>query len=457
LTLIFVACTLTLNLIYGVLMSRFLSTSACVLCLGFGGALLSGCNLSSGVSNPFISDKSSHYYAIPPHNTASAVEQPEPVRFKRVTSETLLNADGNFNMVEDSHSVDPAKAHLAARKQVNIRNFKKKAELSPHFSPNAKSGEDGTLRVLRIAGVAPLDDYDVIARSVLRPSTVLDEDVDRGMRNGSASKTEYDVTPSRKPVAVAARLAQIEAASGDVEAVIENGKVLRPPSLPAWRVTKVYARKDKPEAVASADQKTYVHPQAQDVLSGIVVIPPKRSKPVKKSRPLSHVTGDGVAVPGYKPNAVMKVKRGNVDGFQRADAARIEKAIQNTRDIAAHKGQVDGGHRKVTDIRAGRHGGNHRIVLEVSEKPSYRVKVDSLRGVLQMKLDHSDWNLSPQSRFEGSGLFGTYVARQSADGSVFLEVRLKHKTHIVREMILKPGQVRSDGPPVYRLVLDLAT
>ncbi len=417
--------------------------------------MLSGCNLSSGVSNPFISDKQSHYYAVPPHDAGNAVEQPEPVRFTRVTSETLLSADGNFNMVEDSQSVDPAKAHLAARKQVNIRNFKKKEELSPHFSPNAKSGEDGTLRVLRVAGAAPLDDYDVVARSVLRPNTVLDEDVGRNTRIGSA--VAYDVTPPRKPVEVAARLARIEAASGDVDAVIENGRVLRPPSLPAWRVTKVYARKDKPEAVASADQKSYVHPQEREVLSGIIVIPPKRSDGVKKPRPLSRVAESGVALPGYKPDFSMKSADNQMDGFQRADAARIEKALQGARTVVSHKQQGHEGRRKVVDIRAGRYDGNHRIVLEVSEKPSYRVKLDVLRGVLQMKLDNSDWDLSPQSRFDESGLFGTYVARQTASGDVFLEVRLKHKTQIIREMILKPGQVRSEGPPVYRLVLDLAS
>lgn len=439
-------------------MSRIFSTSACFLSLCLGGVTLSGCDVSNGISNPFISGGPSHYYAAPPSDSADAVDQTSALRFTRITSEVLLNAEGNFNMVEDSQSIDPAKAHLAARKNVDVRSFKKKAELSPHFSPHAKSGEDGTLRVLRVAGVDNLSDYDVVARRVLRPNTVLDQDASGDDRRARAPVRDYDVIPARKPSVFPAALSRIETAAGDagvIEAVVKNGFVLRPPGMPPWRMTKNVARVNATTNLSVRQQAQ--HPQTADVLSsGGIVIPPKREKLVK-NKVLFEMHASGIVVPGYKPAFLRQVSsKRSSDGFQYADVARIERNINKTQAIAFNKGRLSADRSQVTEIRAGQHNGNHRIVLELSKKPTYRVKLDALRGVLQMKLDNSDWDLSPQSRFEGSGLFGTYVARQSADGHVLLEVRLKYKTEIIREMILKPSQVRSDGPPVYRLVLDLS-
>ncbi len=69
---------------------------------------------------------------------------------KKIDSESLLDADGHWNIVEKSKSYDPAAAHLRARENVNIKRRGKKAALSAHFKPDAKSGLDGKLRVLRL-------------------------------------------------------------------------------------------------------------------------------------------------------------------------------------------------------------------------------------------------------------------------------------------------------------------
>lgn len=68
-------------------------------------------------------------------------------------SEELLLSKGNMNLIQQGEDkIDPTQAHLMARSKVNPKDKSKKAELSPHFDPNAQSGEDGTVRVLKVQG-----------------------------------------------------------------------------------------------------------------------------------------------------------------------------------------------------------------------------------------------------------------------------------------------------------------
>ncbi len=78
------------------------------------------------------------------------LKPPNIKQVKDIDTESLLEVDGHWNLVEKSQSYDPTKAHLQARKNVNINRRGKKADLSAHFTPNAKSGKDGKLRVLRL-------------------------------------------------------------------------------------------------------------------------------------------------------------------------------------------------------------------------------------------------------------------------------------------------------------------
>lgn len=418
--------------IYGVLMVFFSSRlSSGLFPLALGVILfLTGCKSLTGGTQNFFSSSRDHNVAPVLRVAGHETGRLDTVRFVAVSSEDLLNAEGHFNMVEDSASMDPARAHMVARQNVNTKSFKKKAELTAHFSPNAKSGEDGTSRVLSIARKDAGEEdlyagYDVVAHNVMRPKTVLDQN----KRETGQLEVLADlgvVIPGRKP-SDAVRLAGIQPAAGYVAlpAIVRDGLVVQPPSVPVERYAQ---RPDAGERLQIEAQSYYTHPQIRNV--------PPHDLDREENLPLYQVGDSGVPIPGRKPG-------GNVH------------AKTDARNIVSENQTVPSEATQILKIRTGKYKGNNRIVLESTEKPLYSAHIDDLRGVLQIKLDRAYWRTVPQDNFGASSLFGTYVAREQADGSVFLEVRLKHKTSLVGEMVLKPSQVRSEGMPLYRLVLDL--
>lgn len=138
--------------------------------------VLSGCVTEADVS-AFMSG-----FSVPP--PIASEEKVEDIfdedGYIDVDIEALLDVRGNWNLVEQGRGVDPTQAHMLAREKVDIKRRKYDDGLSAHFQLDAKSGEDGTMRVLSLqrGSKQVLDvsvQYDVSEISVVKPSRMVSE------------------------------------------------------------------------------------------------------------------------------------------------------------------------------------------------------------------------------------------------------------------------------------------
>jgi hypothetical protein len=336
------------------------------------------------------SNKSTHWEA-----SASKSADPSPVRVvhKEVKSEVLLEEEGVWNLVEQSKSYDPAAAHMAARQKVDTSRRNNDTTLSAHFKPDAVSGKDGKLRVLRLdTGKQAYDiykDIEVSESSFVKPaSTVAGEEELRKITSvfgEQGTVALHNVVPPRKPV----RAQEGRDISDVVQASVHD--VVSPPELP---------KSKRPSE--SADRVSSAGSAAAAFLA------------------------DGVPLPRRKPSAS--------SGFG-----------------VIEKGSLSAGTSVINAIRAGVHDGDVRLVIETKNATRYKVAVDHLRNVLRVRLDGAELNIEPQGTLSKSNaLFGTYIAKKRSDGSVLLEVRLKKKSQITDTMILRPSVSTN-----HRIVIDM--
>lgn len=310
-----------------------------------------------------------------------------------VASEDLLGADGNWNVVEQGRSLDPAKAHLAARNRVNTKRRKRMEDLTAHFEPDAKSGQDGTLRIIKIEATEEIPEFEVASNTSPEPENIEEsyEDFNRGQSSflglRSLFKRVNEIpTPDKKP--------------------LKNNS--------------------EPElALLSLRQKT----------EGVIT-PPQLPQFRKPPKALSQKAS--VVIPGRKPDLR---KSAEVLKSQKVTKVHVSK-----KQAQLNKSKTS----KAIKIRSGRHPGRTRLVLEVTKLTKYKVAIDSIRNVLRIKMDRTDWDMKPQSVLKGSRLFGTYIARDLKDGSVLFEVRLSKKTKILDTLILPPNKDAK-----HRIVIDL--
>lgn len=347
-------------------MRTFVFTLLCLFCL-------SGC-----VETPYFPEFMSDYGL-----GASAVsgsddladDLPQDV-IEVVDSEDLLDADGNWQVVEQGRSLDPAMAHMAARKNVDIGRRKPMKDLTAHFEPDAKSGQDGTLRVLRIeadesdAGLGDIDVAQIEPR--IKTSEVSRVPPQRSVFAGLKSMFKPQKYEDTKRVESQEHIAPAE--------VIDVSNALVPPALPHFR---------KP-SLMQVDN---------------VIVPAR--KPVR-ARVISVAS---TVVPKKKP------AQRRVRVFEKEHTDSVSRALY---------------------LRSGRHPGKTRLVLEVSSITKYKVAIDPIRNVLRIKMLDTRWAMKPQGTLRGSRMLGSYIAREQKDGDVLLEVRLNAKTKILGTMVLPP-------------------
>ena len=380
---------------------------------------------------------------------------------KKIKTENLLDAKGSWNLVEKSEAIDPMQAHLMARKKVNTKRRKYNKDLSPHFEPDAKSGKDGKMRVVRLEpNENSLDEFEVAESSITKPEhAVVEGDILQKIKalfgeNDVDSQSYATVIPKRKP---SPRIRGVDGKAEDTnkgwsffskdkkgnqesgsikESTNDVGKVkhksseermvngiVMPPKLPESRkVNSVVVRKTENVNTINED----------DVLAVI--------EDVKK--PLE-VFSEGVVIPKRKPTNISKFS-----------ASAINKIISNPPNKKKKRVNISSGNKdsraSVIRLRSGKHPGKTRLVIEVTRTTKYKVIVDHIRNVLRIKLDNTRWEISPQESFKKSNLLGTYIARGQKDGSTILEVRLKKKTKILDTMILRPNLSSK-----HRVVIDL--
>ncbi len=334
----------------------------------------------------------------------SSIKKRNFISHKVVNTEKLLNVAGNWNIAEQGESYDPAKAHLAARNRVNVKRRGNKSDLVAHFDPDAESGKDGKLRVLRIksgnfTGSDRYSGYNVTETSVAKPTkAVAGRDLMNKISTLFGSQKSDIIVPPRKPV------------RGSAAVVVDNIKAIETPLVTTnARVTGMET----------------------DNGSDAIIVPPKL--PARKIT--SKNSYSNIVVPKPKP------VRGVVNDDKHYSSAQVIKQVGSVKSAKRSS---------VVKMRAGTHPNMTRVVVEVTDVTKYKVTVDHLRNVLRLKLENTSWDIGPQGNINGSALLGSYIVRKQKDGSVLLEVRLKRKVKISDTMILRPNITSK-----HRIVIDL--
>lgn len=310
-----------------------------------------------------------------------------------ISSEELLDAEGEWAIVDKSVGYDPSQAHLKARGNVDPRRRKKMKELSAHFEPDAKSGKDHNDRVLLVdAGKkANKEDDDGFFGDI------------KSLFSGSDSSDSNVPIPKIKPVT--------QASSG-------KSGIITPPPLPARKYNFSVVTPQAPRetsidttvlnaVVSDKPAREEINWNAvQEKPATALIIKPK-SKPLITKSPLPQ-----------SPTPQMK-------------ASSETKTIFN--------------------IRNGRHPGRTRLVLDISDYAEFKTKIDSIRNVLRIRIANADWDAEQQGKFINNSLLGSYIARKDdSDNSVLLEVRLRRSSRILEAAILPPSTTK-----YYRIMIDL--
>lgn len=374
----------------------------------------------------------------------------EPVIPIVIPSEALLDADGNWNLVEKGREYDPAQAHLEARKRVNTKSWKTNKDLAAHFQPDAKSGEDGKIRVLKLerqngARDTSFDEYEVAETSIVKPTTTVAE-IDLVKKITDLFGTADGVpVPRAKPVKEP-RVKDVRVVAQQNNKKVSDhprmvGDVIIPPltpkrkiSLPVAVSTVAVAQLPIKKVEAIVEQEDG---RAENLDDGVIV---PRRKPLRGVKPSSSASqykavkataliaeNSGAPIPVSKPKSRYKTNR-NV----------LEKGIPSSKTV------------RLTKVRAGNHPDRTRVVIEVTRATNYKVAVDHIRKVLRVKITNARSSLNTKGTFSGNKLLGSYVMRSLNDGSILLEMRLKSSARILDTMLLRPNTSSQ-----HRIVIDL--
>lgn len=374
--------------------------------------------------------------------TASQPEKKKKAKKSKTSSEALLNAEGNWNLVEETSENDPALAHQRARDKVDPRRRNVMSELSPHFTPDAKSGEDGKMRVLKLQpnGGAAEDDlgledgFEVAETSISMPSRKVvkpesssrinslfaKESVGLITKAETAEAAEIVAEPEKKPVAAdqpAARKAEEKGGFFD-------------------KLTSVFS-----SAEDEIERKPEVQYDKNTSVTSVSIVPEDSSR----------VSGAGVVLPPQTPARKLdnKSEAEKMPVVVASESAAV-KSESGAQDIISVEAQQSGQVHSI-GMRAAMHPSKTRLAFDFSGAVKYKVAIDHIRNVLRIKFENTIWEQEEQGSLDdASKMLGSYVVRKQPDGSIIFEVRLREKSAIQDAMILRPG-----ASPHHRVVIDL--
>lgn len=364
----------------------------------------------------------------------------------RTSSEALLSAEGNWNLVEETSSNDPALAHQRARDKVDPRRRSVMSELAPHFTPGAKSGQDGKMRVLKLqpnsdgtTGGVNLDEgFEVAETSISKPThKVVKPEIANKIKQlfgGEAVESSVDS----------------DLAEGNrVEPEIQNHEMQNIVNPVMTKTVPLKTKKmggffDKVVSAFSSDELVAEEAQLQTQ---------KRTEPVPtdmgaQDRKSVRVSSTGVVVPPAPPDRKREDVKTSVIVASQSAAVTSDAGAQEVIAVenAPQKGQVH-----TIGMRVAMHPSKTRLAFDLSGAVKYKVAIDHIRNVLRIKFEKTSWDQGEQGSLEESSkLLGSYVVRKQTDGSVIFEVRLREKTAIQDTMILRPGI-----SPHHRVVVDI--
>ncbi|MBI1301282.1 MAG: hypothetical protein GC137_06435 [Alphaproteobacteria bacterium] len=317
-------------------------------------------------------------------------------RSPKISTEKLLDADGHYNIVEQGVTNDPAEAHKKARENVNTRRRNTDKTLSAHFEPDAKSGQDGKLRVLRVGGRNDDADVEFDEDETIHSTGFIKHvsPVFLAKEQGPHIDQETGfVIPPVKPLSEKGKDANLSVSQIGDDLEYENVHgIVTPPRLPDFRKNSPVKRYIQNASNPPAD----------------MIRQPRVSSQMQ--------TSDKMA-------AIPEKKEFNKDGTERVSAIQL---------------------------RAGDHPKKTRFVVEVENEIPYKVAIDPIRNVLQVKLENVEWQAPLRGNLLDTKLLGGYVARLKDNNQVLIEVRLKSKARIIDSMILQPNTQSK-----HRIVVDL--
>ncbi len=375
--------------------------------------VLGGCQ-TTGSSDPYAGE--------PIGNTQMVAEINDILDQREIPTEALLDADGNWNLVEQKDAYDPAAEHMKARINVDTGRRTKMASLSAKFDPDVDSEQDKTFRVLRVqkdtkkdkslASLFGLGGHDE-ERANLRPP----------------EKYEGYVIPEKKPKheegTVRSIMASLGLESSEPQTdTLEN--VVVPDAKPrpglSYSATKTVIPSRKP-----------VRPNAQSMIALNDIQPSaggenKRLTVVPKQKPVA----ERMEVSGKIP--VPKVKT----DFKPVNLKTLKLQTMS-----------QAGRASIVNLRSGEHAGKTRIVLEVDGDPTYQAQIDTGRRVLVINFSSSAWEVKKTHRFNLASVAKDYRVSEE-NGSVRLEISLRKNSKILQAVDLGQGQ---NG--LKRIVLDL--
>jgi len=367
----------------------------------------------------------------------------------KVDSKALLEAKGNWNLIEQGGAMDPTQAHLKAREEVNVRRRKNKKELSAHFLTDAKSGEDGKMRVLRLErdGVTDgkkLAQFDLAESSVVKPThTVAESDLLRKIKALFGEEDAGSKSLSDKSLDDAVTVDNVTVDAVTVNAVTTDksvdDEVLVDKRLSD--VSGIIMPGHKPSRVSTTTAA--LNEESEHMIGGTVVPPKLPASKIAELLVSWDMTGESHKA--LEKPAAMGIVRPRIKPRTQPRAQLVVSANKVEQSAAITQERV-----QALKIRSGKHKGKTRLVIEVTEPTEYKVAIDHVRNVLRIKFDNTHWAMPPQSRFDESALLGTYIAREQSDGSVLFEVRLKKQSKIIDTVLLRPNLSSK-----HRIVIDL--
>jgi len=393
-------------------------------CLGLAVVMLSGCVETTGGSGPALS--------IP-------IVTSETPKVKKVPSEALLKADGNWNIVEQDTSTDPTQAHLNARKKVNPKRRRKKADLAPHFEPDAAS--EKKFRVLKLSPQKGKSEKDLM------------EDVD--VQDNAGKKTT--VKPSHKIVSSDVLnkfkgLFKLEEKIKGYESIDET--VMLPDAVaktaaqkkPVFKKSDTKAGKKKEKSssgfLSGVLDSITAEPEMENSAKSpkgdrsSVPIPSKKAakKPIK-AQPSGERLDQFQVRPKAKPDSSSSSSSQSVINSILKSTAKDNLDLEQTQK----KTTTLAGIRQVTRVHTTTENGKTRLRLEVSAPVNFTANIERLRNVLQIELPKTKWGINAGSRLWKSDLLGSYITRTMSDGGTLLEIRLKEKTEITKVLSQPKG------------------
>lgn len=385
---------------------------------------------------------------------------PDVPSFKNVdpgTPEELLAAEGNWNIVEEGDVYDPKQAHINARKRVNTRQMKKRSDLIAHFEPEPPSGRDGKFRVLRMQpqGAGAIDDltaepgFEVAETSITKPSQkVVGRELVAQIRR--ASEQALTSEAASEPLQTA-RVAQ--SASG---VPVPGRKPLRPGVSPSMAAAPPSVVPPPETLIAQAEPEFRLRPAQAAPAAKLRTQQPQKLDQPKPGflgtlrRNLLGAEQEPDPRPVKTAAAPQAAPAPSQNTLQPKPAQPVPAAKPNVRYQIISSGQATAGTARLVGFRSALHQGRVRVAMDVTKPVRYKVAIDHIRNVLRVKLEKTDWQEPLTGTMRASGLLGTYVAKEQADGSVILEIRLKSKAKIADTMMLMPDQGRN-----HRIVIDL--